>query len=203
MTGLSLPCPICCPAEWAHSLCLMHTGDGGWITLPPSHFNLIHEDSKGTRGPTGASSDILYLLLVSLPVWHTALVTWVLWSTHDHSCLRLLQNIFAKHKIKVLQFYESDFNKGYKVFLSGGWWQYHWGLSSACAYLFESPQTSSVRLEKDPGAQAEGRHMSLCQHPGKTQHIRAQKSHMDVKFNPPQMREGLCNLYRTFKVRWK
>lgn len=75
-TRLSRLCPIRCPAEWADSLCLMHTGDGGWVILPLSHFTLIHEDSKGTRDPTGASSDILHLLLVRLPVWHTdALVT--------------------------------------------------------------------------------------------------------------------------------
>lgn len=94
--------------------------------------------------------------------------------------------------------------KGGTEYSWGGWWQYRWGLSSACADLFESPQTSSVRLEKDPGAQAEGRRTSLCQHPGKTQHVYAQKSHTDVKVNLTQRREGLCRSYGTLGARrWK
>lgn len=43
---------------------------------------------------------------------------------------------------------------------------YRLGLSSAFGDLFESPRTSSERPGKGPGAQAEGRHMSPCQHPG-------------------------------------
>lgn len=50
------------------------------------------------------------------------------------------------------------------------WQPYHWGLSSACASLFESPRTSSGRPGKGPGARAEGRRTFLCQHPGKAQH---------------------------------
>ena len=45
---------------------------------------------------------------------------------------------------------------------------YHWDLSSSCANLSQSPQTSSGRPERGRGAQAEGRQTSPCLHPGKS-----------------------------------
>lgn len=60
------------------------------------------------------------------------------------------------------------------------WRQYHWGLSLACADLFESPQTSSGRPGKGPGARAESRHTSLYQHPGEAQNTHANKKNTPV-----------------------
>lgn len=43
--------------------------------------------------------------------------------------------------------------------------------------------------------------MSPCQHPGKTQQVRAQKSHVDVKVDPAQARDGLCRSRRSLGAR--